>query len=184
MDVEILYTNVPVVETILLAADKLYASEKQPPIDKDNFIRLLSLAVTNEHFMANGRWYKQCDGVSMGSALAVILANLWLSQYEGVLSGAGTTLSVSNARSSSDKSVCMSCQNKVTKRGYSIRCNVCLIWCHRKCTDLKVDDMRWYSRNKTPWYCGCHSNSAQVQVCIPKAKVLTGMPTTLLEQRE
>ena len=43
----------------------------------------------------------QCDGVAMGSALAVILANLWLSQYEGVLSGADTTLSVSNARSSS-----------------------------------------------------------------------------------
>ena len=155
MDVEILYTKVPVVETILLAADKLYASEKQPPIDKDNFIRLLSLAVTNVHFMANGRWYKQCDGVSMGSALAVILANLWLSQYEGVLSGAGTTLSVSNASSSSDKSVCMSCQNKVTKRGYSIRCNVCLICCHRKCTDLKVVDMRRYSHNKTPWYCAC-----------------------------
>ena len=64
----------------------------------------------------------------------------------------------------------MRCQNKVTKRGYSIRCNVCLIWCHRKCTGLKVDDIRRYSRNKTTWYCGCHSNSAQVQVCIPKAK--------------
>ena len=57
MDVESLYTNVPVVEAILLAADKLYASEKQPPIDKDTFIRLFSLAVTNVNFMANGRWY-------------------------------------------------------------------------------------------------------------------------------
>ena len=35
MDVESLYTNVPVVEAILLAADKLYASDKQPSIDKD-----------------------------------------------------------------------------------------------------------------------------------------------------
>ena len=48
--------------------------------------------------MANCRWYKQYDGVAMGSALAVILANLWLSQYEGVLSGTDTTLSVSSSR--------------------------------------------------------------------------------------
>ena len=153
MDVESLYTNVPVVEAILLAADKLYASDKQPSIDKDTFIRLLSLAVTNVYFMANGRWYKQCDGVAMGSALAVILANLWLSQNEGPLSGTDTTFSSSRPnvdKCQTDETLCMRCQTKVTKRGYSIRCKVCLTWCHRKCTDLTVDDIKRYKRNKTP----------------------------------
>ena len=136
MNVESLYTNVPLMEAILLAADKLYASDKQPPMDKETFIRLLSVAVTNVHFISNGRWYKQYDGVAMGSALSVILANLWLSQYEGALSGTDTTLSVSSSRPNEDKykagrSLCIRCQTIVTKRGYSIRC-----------TDLKVDDMR------------------------------------------
>ena len=121
-----------------------------------------------------GWGYKQCDSVAMGSALAVILANLWLSQYEGVLSGTDITFSSSRPnvdKCQTDETVCMRCQTNVTKRGYSIRCNVCLTWCHRKCTDLTVDDIKRYKRNNTPWYCGCHSNSAQVQVSIPKAKV-------------
>ena len=117
-----------VVETILLAAGKLYASDKQPSIDKDTFIRLLSLAVTNVHFMANGRWYRQCDGVAMGSALAVILANLWLSQYDEAFSGTDITFSSTcpnEGKCQTDKTVCMRCQTKVTKRGYLISCNVC-----------------------------------------------------------
>ena len=32
--------------------------------------------------MACGNWCQQVDGVAMGSAMAVILANLWLGQFE------------------------------------------------------------------------------------------------------
>ena len=44
-DVSSLYTNVPVKEAIVIAADKLYSGEHEtPPMDKDTFVILLELA--------------------------------------------------------------------------------------------------------------------------------------------
>ena len=142
---------------------------------RETFIRLLSLAVTNVYFIANGPWYKQCDCVAMGSVLAVILANCGSVNMKGS-SRRQTPLCrlavhVQTRTNIKLAELCMRYQTKVTKRGYSIRCNECHTWCRRKCTDLKVDDIRRYSRNNTPWYCGCHSNIAQVQVSSLKAKV-------------
>ena len=37
------------------------------------------------HFKCNGLWYVQKDGLAMGASLAVILANLWLKDYESAL---------------------------------------------------------------------------------------------------
>ena len=78
LDVTSLYTNVPVLESIELAADILYNSEELPPIDKETFKDLMRMAVTDIYFMCDGRWYIQTDGVAMGSSLAVILANIWM----------------------------------------------------------------------------------------------------------
>ena len=69
---ENLYAIEPaLVETIDLAANKLYAADTQPPLDKDTCIRLPSFAVSKVHFMARGQCYKQCDRVAMGSTLEV-----------------------------------------------------------------------------------------------------------------
>ena len=42
----------------------------------------MELAVTDVHFMCDGRWFVQVDGVAMGSTLSVILANIWMHGFE------------------------------------------------------------------------------------------------------
>ena len=45
----------------------------------------MNLAVSKVHFKYNSLWYEQKDGLAMGASLAVILANLWLKEYEPAL---------------------------------------------------------------------------------------------------
>ena len=45
----------------------------------------MNLAVSNVHFKYNSLWYVQKDGLAMGASLAVILANLWLKEFEPAL---------------------------------------------------------------------------------------------------
>ena len=45
----------------------------------------MNLAVSKVHFKYNSLWYVQKDGLAMGASLAVILANLWLKEYEPAL---------------------------------------------------------------------------------------------------
>ena len=47
--------------------------------------RLLSMTVSKVSFKCNDSWYVQVDGLAMGASLAVILANLWLKEYEFAL---------------------------------------------------------------------------------------------------
>ena len=43
------------------------------------------MAVSKVYFKCNDSWYVQVDGSAMGASLAVILANLWLKEYEFAL---------------------------------------------------------------------------------------------------
>ena len=43
------------------------------------------MAVSNVHFKCNKKCYGQKDGLAMGASLAVMLANLWLKNYEKCL---------------------------------------------------------------------------------------------------
>ncbi|XP_063727146.1 uncharacterized protein LOC134854721 [Symsagittifera roscoffensis] len=54
MDVKSLYTNVPVLEAINIAAGKAYNLEEKPPMDKSTFMQLMRLAVTDIEFLACG----------------------------------------------------------------------------------------------------------------------------------
>ena len=47
--------------------------------------RLLNMAGSKVYFKCNDSWYVQVDGLAMGASLAVILANLWLKEYEFAL---------------------------------------------------------------------------------------------------
>ena len=49
---------------------------------ENEFIKLLNLAVKNCHFIFNGKFYDQVDGVAMGSPLGPLLANIFLSFHE------------------------------------------------------------------------------------------------------
>ena len=79
------YTIVPVFESIELAADLVYEVDP-PPVDRDKFVTLMKLAVTEVHFTCLGKWFSQIDGVAMGSTLSVILANIWMHSFEKTLS--------------------------------------------------------------------------------------------------
>ena len=82
-DIESLYTNVPLQETIAIAADKVYSNNDTPtpPFSKEVFIKLLTLANTGI-FSFNDTLYKQIDGLAMGNPLAPSLANLFLGELE------------------------------------------------------------------------------------------------------
>ena len=54
-----------------------------PP--QNTFHELMKLAVKNVKFMVDGKWFVQKDGVAMGASLSVILANLWLKNFENRL---------------------------------------------------------------------------------------------------
>jgi len=82
-DVSALYTNVPVKEAIQLAANRLYAGDlPKPTVDKQTFIQLTELSSLDVVMSTHDGYYKQVDGLAMGSPPAPYLANIWLSSYD------------------------------------------------------------------------------------------------------
>ena len=79
LDVDSLFTNIPLEETIETSTKKLFKeSETVEGLSKTEFKELLSLATNDSHFIFDATLYKQLDGVAMGSPLAPILANIFL----------------------------------------------------------------------------------------------------------
>ena len=82
-DVSSLYTNVPVQEAIDVCADLLYSGKHEvPPVDKETFKELLRLCTCNVVMKTHNGFYRQTDGLAMGSPPAPLLANGWLSKYD------------------------------------------------------------------------------------------------------
>ena len=82
-DVTSLFTNIPLTETIDLVVERLYSekSNRVPPVDRKVFKKLLQIA-TGGIFMYKDKFYKQVDGVAMGSPLGPSLANFFLGHIE------------------------------------------------------------------------------------------------------
>ena len=59
LHVNSLFTNVPVEESIQLAADLLYSSTEVSSFDRETFVELMRLTVTDVHFNCVGQWYVQ-----------------------------------------------------------------------------------------------------------------------------
>ncbi|CAF3946846.1 unnamed protein product [Rotaria sp. Silwood1] len=74
-DIQSLFTNIPVRETIEIICNKLYCTDPKlrPFIPKDYFRKLLEFTTTGTHFLFNNKYYEQCDGISMGTPLAQFL---------------------------------------------------------------------------------------------------------------
>ena len=72
-----LFTNIPLKQTIKLAADLINTSYLNL---KYQVIILLSCSNLQhmKHFLFNGKFYDQIDGVAMGSPLAPVLTNIFL----------------------------------------------------------------------------------------------------------
>ena len=85
-DVTSLYTNVPVKEAIAECADLLYSGKYElPPVDKQTFIELLTLCTCNVLMSTHDGFYRQVDGLAMGSPPAPMLANGWLYKYDAII---------------------------------------------------------------------------------------------------
>ena len=82
-DVTSLYTNIPLNETIDIIINYLYNGNIKPPSMREEDMRkLLIYAAKESHFLFDGKLYQQIDGVSMGSPLAPILAEIFLQDFE------------------------------------------------------------------------------------------------------
>ena len=85
-DIDSLFTNLPLDETINLCVEKTFLNKtKHHGISKSDFRELLNLAVKDSLFLFNGKYYIQLDGVAMGSPLGPTLANVFLCHWGGNL---------------------------------------------------------------------------------------------------
>ncbi len=84
LDVKSLFTNIPLNETIDICVENLFSSPGSKPehLNKCELKSLLSGAVKDCSFIFNSQWYKQLDGVAMGSPLGPTLANAFLAHHE------------------------------------------------------------------------------------------------------
>ena len=82
-DIQSLFTNIPLDETINICDDLVFhKTKKVKGMLKRHFKQLLTLSVKSSCFLFNDVYYKQVDGVAMGSPLGPTLANLFLVYYE------------------------------------------------------------------------------------------------------
>ena len=85
LDVENLFTNVPVKETIDIILSNVYGhcAIPAPDIPRSTLQKLLEICTTQTPFRTpDGAIYQQTDGVSMGSSLGPTMANYYMCHLE------------------------------------------------------------------------------------------------------
>ena len=83
VDVESLFTNIPLEETIKNCVNDLFSNNfYSGKLSRKDLHDLLKLATTESSFIFDNKLYKQTEGVAMGSPLAPTLANAFLCHYE------------------------------------------------------------------------------------------------------
>jgi len=82
LDVCSVFTNVPLDETIDIALDKRYSLSDPPTLPRSVLQKFLEFATKKSHFLFDGQYYNQIDGVAMGSPLGPVLANIFMCHFE------------------------------------------------------------------------------------------------------
>ena len=83
LDVESLFTNIPLKETINNCVNDLHNKNLyNGKLNKKELFQLLETATSESSFIFDFLLYKQIDGVAMGSPLGPTLANAFLCHYE------------------------------------------------------------------------------------------------------
>ena len=83
IDVDSLFTNISLDETIDICVDNLYSGNENPPnIAKYDFLNLPDIATKESFFTFNNKYYKQVHGVALGSPLGPALANIFMCSFE------------------------------------------------------------------------------------------------------
>ena len=86
LDIESLFTNVPLLECIDYTVDLLYSSPHAPPdIDKATFKGLLEMVSKDVVMLTHRGYCRQVDGVAMGSSVGPLLANIFVSRFDSEL---------------------------------------------------------------------------------------------------
>ena len=79
LDVEFLFTNIPLEETINISCDSLFGNiTKINNFSRNDFEKFLRMALQNNFLNFDGKIYKQTDRVAMCSPLDLSLANAFL----------------------------------------------------------------------------------------------------------
>ena len=81
-DVESLFTNTPLEESIDLAVEYILKGIPNFKIAHDDFKKLFFISTSQTHFLLDGSFYDQIDGVSMGLPLSPVLANLFMGHHQ------------------------------------------------------------------------------------------------------
>ena len=81
-DVTSLFTNIPLQETIDIAINLIFNHNHNLNITKKELKKVALFATSQTHFIFNSKFYKQIDGVAMGSPLAPVLADIFMAFYE------------------------------------------------------------------------------------------------------
>ena len=81
-DVESLFTNVPVKETTEISIDLILQHHTNLKISKPQLRKLFHFATSQTHFLFDGQYYDQVDGLSMGSPLGPTMANVFMGTHE------------------------------------------------------------------------------------------------------
>ena len=83
LDVESLFTNIPLEETIKSCVNDLFSNNFYlGKLSRKDLYELFKLATTESSFIFDNKLYKQIDGVAMGSPLGPTLANAFLCHFE------------------------------------------------------------------------------------------------------
>ena len=81
-----LFTNVPLEETINIRIKRIYdKNEIKTNIPKQEMKELLYLCTKNAHLTLNSKKYVQVFGVAMGSPLGMVLANMFMVEFEQII---------------------------------------------------------------------------------------------------
>ena len=86
-DVSSLFTNISLDESVDLFVDLLFADCvtlecEDCKFNRIQFRKLLNLSVKDIHFVFNGQFFDQIDGVAMGSSPGPSLANIFMCMLE------------------------------------------------------------------------------------------------------
>ena len=83
LDLESLFANVPLDETIKICIGELFKSETTVSgIDKKEIFEMLSLTLKESIILFDNKYYSPIDGDAMGSPLGPTLANIFLCYHE------------------------------------------------------------------------------------------------------
>ena len=84
-DIESLFTNIPLQETIDLCVENLFKYRTHVHnFSKDSFRELLSRTMSESLILFDQEFYRQHDGVAMGSPLGPRLVNIFLCYHEKI----------------------------------------------------------------------------------------------------